>query len=186
MSTWTVGQVADLFGVTVRTLHHYDEIGLLTPDEERDRRNVFDIELLAGRLVAATRWLAAQPGTRTCRYGYFGASTGAAAALWAATEPDGHVSAVVSRGGRPDLAGARLPEVRTPTLLIVGSADDVVVDLNRQAQEQLTECECRLILIPGATHLFEEPGTLAEAAGHAQDWFVAHLLRDEPAPGEHA
>lgn len=156
-------------------------IDLLTPEEELDRRNVFDIELLASRLLAATRWLAGRPDTTDCRYGYFGASTGAGAALSAAADPGAGVSAVVSRGGRPDLAGPRLGLVHAPTLLVVGSEDDVVVDLNRQAQEQLSNCECRLVLVPGATHLFEEPGTLAEAASHAQDWFVRHLLRDEEA-----
>ncbi|MDV3222414.1 phosphoribosyltransferase family protein [Intrasporangium sp.] len=151
-------------------------IDLLTPAEEWDRANVFDIGLLAGRLVAATRWLAGRPDTGPCRYGYFGASTGAGAALWAAAEPDSQVAAVVSRGGRPDLAAPRLGLVRVPTLLIVGSDDDVVIDLNRQAQAQLTQCETRLVLVAGATHLFEEPGTLAEAAGQARDWFVRHLL----------
>jgi putative phosphoribosyl transferase len=150
-------------------------IDLLTTGEERDRANVFDIELLADRLNAATRWLATRPDTRDCRYGYFGASTGAGAALWAAAEPESRVAAVVSRGGRPDLAAPRLAAVRVPTLLIVGSRDDVVIELNRQAQALMTGCESRLVLVEGATHLFEEPGTLPEAAGLARDWFVRHL-----------
>ncbi|GAA6527486.1 phosphoribosyltransferase family protein [Intrasporangium sp. DVR] len=158
-------------------------IDLLTPEEELDRGNVFDIELLAGRLTAATRWLSERPDTASLRYGYFGASTGAGAALWAAAEPGSPVAAVVSRGGRPDLAAARLGSVRAPTLLIVGGRDDVVIGLNRQAQALLTQCENRLVLVEGATHLFEEPGALAEAAARARDWFVRHLLhRDEDAP----
>jgi putative phosphoribosyl transferase len=143
---------------------------LLTPAEERDRGNVFDIELLAQRLREITRRLA-QPGTRI---GYFGASTGAAAALWAAAEPGDEVAAVVSRGGRPDLAAPRLPLVRAPTLLIVGGADQPVLDFNARAQREL-RCENRMAVIPGATHLFEEPGALPAVAGLAQDWFTAHL-----------
>jgi putative phosphoribosyl transferase len=150
-------------------------IDLLTMDEEHDRANVFDIELLAERLNAATRWLGTRPDTRDCRCGYFGASTGAGAALWAAAESGSQVAAVVSRGGRPDLAAPRLAAVRVPTLLIVGSRDDVVIELNREAQALMTGCESRLVLVEGATHLFEEPGTLAEAAGLARDWFVRHL-----------
>ncbi|MDC5696282.1 phosphoribosyltransferase family protein [Intrasporangium calvum] len=153
---------------------------LLTSEEEADRANVFDIELLAGRLEAATHWLTQRPDTAAARIGYFGASTGAGAALWAAGGPDSPVAAVVSRGGRPDLAAAHLQQVRAPTLLIVGGRDDVVIDLNRQAQARLTGCESRLVLIEGATHLFEEPGTLAEAAGHARDWFVRHLAGGLP------
>ena len=151
-------------------------IDLLTTEEELDRANVFDIELLAGRLLAATRWLGGRADTGSCRHGYFGASTGAGAALWAAAEPGSRIAAVVSRGGRPDLAAARLGTVRAPTLLIVGSRDQVVIDLNRKAQSLMTECETSLVLVEGATHLFEEAGTLAEAAGHARDWFVRHLL----------
>ena len=149
---------------------------LLTTDEEHHRANVFDITLLAGRLVDVTRWLRARPATSALPVGYFGASTGAAAALWAATEPGADVAAIVSRGGRPDLAGPRLAEVRAPTLLVVGSLDHVVLDLNRQAQAQLRS-ECRLAVVPGATHLFEEPGTLQAAAGLARDWFTSHLPR---------
>ena len=150
-------------------------IDLLTTTEERDRANVFDIELLAGRLVAATRWLGGRADTRGYGYGYFGASTGAGAALWAAAEPGNQIAAVVSRGGRPDLAAGRLGTVRAPSLLIVGSRDDVVIDLNRKAQSLMTECDTELVLVEGATHLFEEPGTLAEAASHARNWFVRHL-----------
>ena len=148
---------------------------LLTPDEEADRANVFDIELLGRRLAEVTGWLRARPGFGPARVGYFGASTGAGAALWAAAEPDARVAAVVSRGGRPDLAGARLAGVRAPTLLIVGSRDEVVLDLNRRAQAQL-RCESRLAVVPGATHLFEEPGTLQAAAELAREWLVSHLV----------
>ena len=150
-------------------------LDLLTPEEELDRANVFDIELLASRLSAATKWLGGRPDAGSCRVGYFGASTGAAAALWAAAEPGAQIAAVVSRGGRPDLAGPRLSEVRAPTLLIVGSADQTVLELNRQAQAQL-RCPSELAVVQGATHLFEEPGTLAEAALLASDWFARYLL----------
>jgi len=148
---------------------------LLTPEEELDRANVFDIGLLAARLVEVTRWLRAQPGGAHAAVGYFGASTGAAAALWAAAEPDAGIAAVVSRGGRPDLARPRLAAVTAPTLLIVGGRDEVVLDLNRRAQAEL-RCENDLAVVPGATHLFEEPGTLDAAAGLARDWFLGHLL----------
>ncbi|MEU9045722.1 MULTISPECIES: phosphoribosyltransferase family protein [unclassified Kitasatospora] len=151
---------------------------LLTEEEEYDRANVFDTGLLARRLTDATRWLLGQDEARGLAVGYFGASTGAAAALWAAAEPDSPVRAVVSRGGRPDLAGPRLPAVTAPTLLIVGGNDDVVIDLNRQAQARL-RCENRLTVVPGATHLFEEPGALEEVANLATQWFTSHLL---PAP----
>jgi putative phosphoribosyl transferase len=147
---------------------------LLTPDEETDRANVFDIGLLAGRLVDVTRWLVSQPQSRSIRIGYFGASTGAAAALWASADVAVDIAAVVSRGGRPDLAGPRLSAVTAPTLLIVGSRDDVVLNLNRKAQSHL-RCENRLAVVTGATHLFEEPGTLRVAAELARDWFVDHL-----------
>ncbi len=157
-------------------------IDLLTVEEERDRSNVFDIELLADRLRAATDWLATRPDTRECRYGYFGASTGAGAALWAAADPGSKVSAVVSRGGRPDLAAPRLGAVTAPTLLVVGGRDDVVLDLNRQAHALMASCESEVAVVEGATHLFEEPGTLAEAAVLARDWFTRHLLRAEHAP----
>jgi putative phosphoribosyl transferase len=147
---------------------------LLTPPEEADRSNTFDIDLLAERLVAATEWLATEAGLGGVRVGYFGASTGAAAALWAATDPRVDVAAVVSRGGRPDLAGPRLHAVRAPTLLVVGGNDSVVLDLNRAARTHM-HCESRLAVIPGATHLFEEPGTLKAAVELARDWFVDHL-----------
>jgi putative phosphoribosyl transferase len=147
---------------------------LLTPDEEADRSNVFDIELLAQRLTRVTSWLRDQPFASGSAVGWFGASTGAGAALWAAADPDADVAVIVSRGGRPDLAGPRLQAVRAPTLLIVGGADDVVLDLNRAAQAQL-RCPNDLVVVPGATHLFEEPGTLEQAAAAARDWFVQHL-----------
>jgi putative phosphoribosyl transferase len=149
---------------------------LLTPEEERDRANVFDIGLLAGRLTEVTRWLAAQPEAAGAAVGYFGASTGAAAALWAAAAPGIHIAAVVSRGGRPDLARPRLAAVTAPTLLIVGGHDEVVLDLNRRAQAEL-RCENRLAVVPGATHLFEEPGTLDAAAALARDWFTSHFAK---------
>lgn len=146
---------------------------LLTPAEEVSRAAVFDIGLLASRLTAATRWLQSETST-SLRIGYFGASTGAGAALWAAADPDADIAAVVSRGGRPDLAGTRLASVRAPTLLIVGGHDVEVLELNRRAQAQLT-CENELAVLPGATHLFEEPGTLTEAAQLARDWFTARF-----------
>ncbi|MEC5186100.1 putative phosphoribosyl transferase [Cryobacterium sp. MP_3.1] len=148
---------------------------LLTPEEELDRGNVFDIELLGRRLVAVTGWLTDRSDTAGCRIGYFGASTGAAAALWAAGDAETHIAAVVSRGGRPDLAGTRLPLVTAPTLLIVGGADITVLEGNREAQKHL-RCENRLAVIPGATHLFEEPGALGAAAELAADWFARHLV----------
>ncbi len=148
---------------------------LLSPEEELDRANVFDIELLARRLGEVTTWLRAQPETRGLTVGYFGASTGAGAALWAAAQPHAQIAAVVSRGGRPDLAGPRLAAVAAPTLLIVGGQDHAVLDLNRQAQAQL-RCENRLAVVPGATHLFEEAGTLQAAAELARDWFTGHLV----------
>jgi putative phosphoribosyl transferase len=148
---------------------------LLTHDEERDRANVFHVGLLAGRLADATSWLAGRPETGHARLGYFGASTGAAAALWAAAESDVDIAAVVSRGGRPDLAAGRLPAVRAPTLLIVGGRDETVLKLNRDAQRRL-HCENKLAVVPGASHLFEEPGTLEHAATLASEWFTSHLL----------
>lgn len=147
---------------------------LLTPAEERNRANVFDIELLAGRLVDVTRWLASQPDTASFPVGYFGASTGAGAALVAATDPRVQVGAVVSRGGRPDLAGRSLANVVAPTLLIVGGRDHVVLELNRRAQAEIRG-KCELAVVPGATHLFEEPGTLEQVATLARDWFIDHL-----------
>lgn len=150
---------------------------LLTDDEAVERANVFAVELLADRLATATAWLgehAAATPARGLPIGYFGASTGAAAALWAAGAPDAEVAAVVSRGGRPDLAGEQLVAVRAPTLLIVGGHDDVVVRLNREAADAL-RCEHRVAIVPGATHLFEEPGALEAVAGLAAEWFTRHL-----------
>jgi pimeloyl-ACP methyl ester carboxylesterase len=147
---------------------------LLTAEEELDRANVFDTELLAGRLAAATDWLRDQLHTPGVPVGYFGASTGAAAALWAAADPGARIAAVVSRGGRPDLAGPRLAAVVAPTLLIVGGRDPMVLGLNREAQARL-RCESRLSVVPGATHLFEEPGALQRVAELARDWFIGHM-----------
>jgi len=152
-------------------------VDLLTADEELSRAYVFNIALLATRLTGITRWLRSRPGTAACPVGYFGASTGAAAALWAAAgSPRLPVTAIVSRGGRPDLAGRRLALVQAPTLLIVGGADDAVLDLNRRAQAQL-KCESRLAVIPGATHLFEEPGALDQVTDLAGDWFARHFAQ---------
>jgi len=151
-------------------------LDLLTLREAGDRRAVFDIPLLARRLAAAEDWVHRQPTSRSSPVGYFGASTGAGAALWAAAEPGARVRAVVSRGGRPDLAGARLASVRAPTLLIVGGADHRVLELNREALGRL-RCEGRLEVVEGATHLFEEAGALERAAALARDWFLQHLPR---------
>jgi putative phosphoribosyl transferase len=149
-------------------------LDLLTPHEERDRANVFDIPLLAERLVSAVAWLRDRPEAAGLPVGYFGASTGGGAALWAAAEPGADIAAVVSRGGRPDLAGDRLGAVRAPTLLIVGGADHQVIELNRWAQQRLVAPN-ELAIVPGATHLFEEEGTLAEVAILARDWFLRHF-----------
>lgn len=146
---------------------------LLTPAEEDHRAKVFDIETLAGRLTDATGWLRDRT---TVPVGYFGASTGAAAALRAAAGPGADIGAVVSRGGRPDLAGPGLSGVRAPTLLIVGGDDTLVIDLNQEAQAAL-RCENRLEIVPGATHLFEEPGALQQVAELARDWFLRHLVK---------
>jgi len=178
---------------------------LLTPEEEADRANVFDIGLLAGRLSAATSWLRGQPGLERVPVGYFGASTGAAAALRAAAgyaaesaagpatdsgtdspagpgpaRSHGEIAAVVSRGGRPDLAGGSLGAVRAPTLLLVGGLDDRVLELNEAARAQLPG-ESQLVVIPGAGHLFAEPGTLEQVASLARDWFVRYLRAGPPA-----
>ena len=147
---------------------------LLSPEEEADRANVFDIPLLAGRLSAATAWLRGEEDSGALPIGFFGASTGAGAALWAAAEPDSPVRAIVSRGGRPDLARARLDAVRAPTLLIVGGRDEAVLEMNRDAARHLT-CEHRIEVVPGATHLFEEPGALEAVADLATRWFLRHL-----------
>ncbi len=165
-------------------------VDLLTAEEEAiDRLTAhlrFDINLLAQRLIGATDWLLGAPETRSLRIGYFGASTGAAAALVAAPERPKAVAAIVSRGGRPDLAGAALPRVQAPTLLIVGGRDIPVIEMNRTALAELG-CEKRLEIVPGATHLFEEPGTLEEVARLARDWFKRYLAATpagitEPSP----
>ena len=148
---------------------------LLIPEEAQDRRNVFDIPLLAERVVEAAMWVASEPDIADLPLGLFGASTGAPAALVAAAELSGRVSAIVSRGGRPDLAGSHLPHVTAPTLLIVGSLDHEVIELNKSALAALT-CDKQLQIVPGAGHLFEEAGTLDAAVGHASDWFGRYLV----------
>jgi putative phosphoribosyl transferase len=152
---------------------------LLTEGEAGERHKVFDVDLLANRLVAVTRWAQAEPGLDDLPLGYFGASTGAAAALCAAAELGEGISAVVSRGGRPDLAGSRLPQVRAPTMLIVGGADWQVLGLNEEAA-QLLRCKHELAVVPGATHLFEEPGALELVADLAAGWFSEHLEKSVP------
>jgi len=156
---------------------------LLTPDEEATdmytREHRFNISLLAERLVHATKWAKKQEQTRNLRLGYFGSSTGAAAALVAAAEIAQDVGAIVSRGGRPDLAGNALPKVQAPTLLIVGGNDDIVIELNEMARDQM-RCEVKLEIVPGATHLFEEPGALEKVAKLASDWFVNHIGAKSP------
>jgi putative phosphoribosyl transferase len=151
---------------------------LLTPEEEAldiyTREHRFNIGLLAERLVHATKWIRQQEASRDLRIGYFGSSTGGAAALVAAAELPQDAGAVVSRGGRPDLAGDALPRVQAPTLLIVGGNDDIVIELNEMARDQM-RCEVKLEIIPGATHLFEEPGALEQVAKLASDWFSLHL-----------
>ena len=152
-------------------------VDLLTADEELSHAYVFNVPLLAARLAGITGWLRSEPATAALPLGYFGASTGAAAALWAsAASPSLPVSAIVSRGGRPDLAGPRLARVQAPTLLIVGGADRLVLDLNQQARAKLT-CENRLDVIPGATHLFEEPGAMQQVAHLARDWLARHFAQ---------
>ena len=150
---------------------------LLTPEEEatdlNTREHRFNIRLLAERLVDATNWAKQQEQTRDLRIGYFGSSTGGGAALVAAAEVPKDVGAVVSRGGRPDLADEALPKVQAPTLLIVGGNDDVVIELNEQARDRM-HCEVKLEIVPGATHLFEEPGALEKVAKLASDWFLLH------------
>src|SRR5947209_18167319 len=152
-------------------------LDLLTPEEERDRANVFDIAMLASRLSYATDWSIAAPKTAHLPIRYFGASTGAGAALVAAAEPRSVVKAVVSRGGRPDMAGGALPRVVAPTLLIVGSLDGPVIELNRMACHRLVAPK-QLVIVEGAGHLFEEPGTLDEVQRHAAEWFAYHLVGD--------
>jgi putative phosphoribosyl transferase len=151
-------------------------LDLLTEEEAESRRKVFDIDLLADRLLLAKGWLEAEPRTQHLKIGYFGASTGAGAALQAAAREPSNVKAVVSRGGRPDLAEAYLLSVTAPTLLIVGGYDEPVIEMNQTAYELLT-CEKKLVIVPGATHLFEEPGTLERVAEQASKWFQAYLNR---------
>lgn len=172
----------------VAVAHGLEETGLatllfdlLTDVESLDRANVFDIALLARRLSSATRWLLEEPATASLPIGYFGASTGAAAALWAASEHVAEVHAVVSRGGRPDLAAPRLPLVEAPTLLVVGGLDDVVLELNRSALRELRSCVGELAIVPGASHLFEESGTLERVTDLAAEWFGRHLPPAGPA-----
>jgi putative phosphoribosyl transferase len=154
---------------------------LLTQEEEtidtQTRELRFNIHLLAERLDHATKWAKQQEETGDFRIGYFGSSTGGAAALVAAADNPRDVGAVVSRGGRPDLAGEALPKVQAPTLLIVGGDDDIVIELNEQARDKM-RCEVKLEIIPGATHLFEEPGTLEKVATLASDWFAKHIGSD--------
>jgi len=151
---------------------------LLTQHEEaidmRTGEHRFNIGLLAERLVHATKWTKQQEQTRDLRIGYFGSSTGGAAALVAASEIPKDVEAIVSRGGRPDLAGDALPKVQAPTLLIVGGNDDIVIELNEMARDRM-RCEVKLEIVPGATHLFEEPGALEKVAKLASDWFINHI-----------
>jgi dienelactone hydrolase len=154
---------------------------LLTPEEEaidlHTREHRFNISLLAERLKYASKWAAQQEQTRNLRLGYFGSSTGGAAALVAAAELSQLIGAVVSRGGRPDLAGDFLSKVQSPTLLIVGGNDHVVIELNEMARHQM-HCEVKLEIVPGATHLFEEPGALEKVAKLASDWFTLYLTRE--------
>lgn len=149
-------------------------LDLLTEEEAEDRRKVFDIDLLADRLLLAKGWSETDPRTRYLTLGYFGASTGAGAALQAAAREPSTIKAVVSRGGRPDLAEPYLPSVIAPTLLIVGGHDGPIIEMNRSAYSLLT-CDKKLVIVPDATHLFEEPGTLDQVAEHASRWFGRHL-----------
>lgn len=153
-------------------------LDLLSPEEEADRRNVFDIELLASRVVEATEWARAHSQLAQLPIGYFGASTGGGAALAAAAMDPQHISAVVSRGGRPDLAGDSLPAVEAPTLLLVGSRDEQVIELNRWAMGRM-KCTNELVLVPGAGHLFEEPGTLDYVVAKATQWFERYCAADK-------
>jgi len=151
-------------------------LDLLEEHESNDRRLVFDIDFLTERLIRATEWVGTQRALESMAIGYFGASTGAAAALQAAARLGSKIRAVVSRGGRPDLAMNFLPDVQCPTLLIVGGADEPVIPLNERAFERLT-CEKELVIIPGASHLFEEPGALEQVAKYATNWFKRYLDR---------
>jgi putative phosphoribosyl transferase len=150
-------------------------VDLLEESESFDRDKVFDIDLLTDRLLNCTHWLGLQPETKGLALGYFGASTGAAAALRAAAKVPEGLAATVSRGGRPDLAMKHLPLVQSPTLLIVGSEDGPTIPLNEEAYEKLT-CPKELVIIPGASHLFEEPGALDKVAQLARNWFIKHFL----------
>lgn len=154
-------------------------LDLLSSEEETDRRNVFDIDLLASRLIEAIEWVRSTPKLASLPIGYFGASTGGGAALAAAAMKPKGVSAVVSRGGRPDLADRLLPLVRTPTLLLVGGDDGQVIELNRWAMDRM-HCPVELHIVPGAGHLFEEPGTLDKVVAQAIRWFERHLAKREP------
>jgi putative phosphoribosyl transferase len=149
-------------------------LDLLTPDEAEDRRKVFDIDLLADRILWVKTWLEHETHTKDLGIGYFGASTGAGAALQAAARDPSSIRAIVSRGGRPDLAESYLPSVTAPTLLIVGGDDEPVIEMNRAAY-RLLSCPKRLVIVPGASHLFEEPGTLEQVAEHARLWFQQHV-----------
>ena len=149
-------------------------LDLLTPDEAEDRRKVFDIDLLADRMLWAKAWLEQETSTKDLGIGYFGASTGAGAALQAAARDPSSIRAIVSRGGRPDLAESYLPSVTAPTLLIVGGDDEPVIEMNRAAY-RLLSCTKRLVIVPGASHLFEEPGTLEAVSEHALAWFQHHF-----------
>ncbi len=153
-------------------------VDLLEESEDWDRQKVFDIDLLTNRLLANAHWLRQQPETRELMLGYFGASTGAGAALQAAAREPSEITAVVSRGGRPDLAMEYLPLVQAPTLLIIGGEDKQVISLNEAAYAQL-RCHKELVIVPGATHLFEEPGTLDKVAELAQDWFANNFLKQD-------
>ena len=157
-------------------------LDLLTLEEADDRRKVFDIDLLADRLLLAKAWLGEEPRTKNLGIGYFGASTGAGAALQAAARDPSKIQAVVSRGGRPDLAEPYLASVTAPTLLIVGGYDEPVIEMNQAAYELLT-CEKKFIIVPGATHLFEEPGTLEQVADHAGRWFQRYVQQDGKTAG---
>jgi len=164
------------FVATILNEHHIATLlaDLLTPQEDAVYANRFNIELLTERLIAITRWISQRDFGQAIPVGYFGASTGAASALKASVQCGNIVSAVVSRGGRPDLAASSLPHVKTPTLLIVGSLDDAVLALNRQALDRIP-CEKQMTIVEGATHLFEESGKLEEVARLANEWFLHHL-----------
>jgi len=176
--------VADLFSKSNMATLLFD---LLTKDEERiDSRTAhlrFDIQFLADRVVGATEWVKKQPGLENLPLGYFGASTGAAAALVATTQTPHKINSIVSRGGRPDLAGAALPKIQSPTLLIVGGNDYDVIKLNEQALSKMTNCKADIQIVKGATHLFEEPGKLEETANLAKSWFK-NCFRDSSFPDQ--